>query len=106
MGRFFEFIPKPSETYQKPANTGKNSSRDASSKRRWLELESELFDNRIADKPITVTLIKLAKSNNVAIDWEITNSNETFDPLNPERSQNRSLALIERNLKDREKKKV
>ena len=100
--RFFEFIPEPSETYQKPANAGRKSSRDASSKRR-LELEPELFVDRVVDKG-TVTPIKLAKSKNVANDWEITNSNETFDPLNTERSQNRSFALIERNSKDFPKK--
>ena len=62
-----------------------------------------MFVDRIADKG-TVTPIKLAKSKNVASDWEITNSNETFDPLNTERSQNRSFALIERNSKDCPKK--
>ena len=101
--RFFEFIPKPSETYQKPANAREKSSRDASSKHRCLEPEPELFVDRITDKG-TVTPIKLAKSKNVANDWEITNSNETFDPLNMERSQSRSFALIERNLKDCPKK--
>ena len=79
------------------------SSRDASSKHRCLEPEPELFVDRITDKG-TVTPIKLAKSKNVANDWEITNSNETFDPLNMERSQSRSFALIERNLKDCPKK--
>ena len=41
--RFFEFIPKPSETYQKSANAGKKSSRDTSLKRRYIEPEPELF---------------------------------------------------------------
>ena len=69
MKRFFEFTPKPSETYQKPANGGKKSNRDASSKRRCLEPEPELFVDRIADKG-TITPIKLAKSKNLANDWE------------------------------------
>ena len=52
--------------------------------------------DRIADKG-TATPIKPAKSKNVANDWEITNSNETLDPwpLNRERTQSRSFALIE-----------
>ena len=79
--------------YQKPANTGKKSSRDASSKRRCVEPEPELFVDRIADKG-TVTPTKLVKPKNVENDWEITNSNETFDPLNTERSQSQSFVLI------------
>ena len=64
--------------YQKPANTGKKSSRDASSKWRCVEPEPELFVDRIADKG-TVTPTKLVKPKNVENDWEITNSNETFE---------------------------
>ena len=94
--RLFEYIPKPSETYQKPAKAGIKSNRDASSKFHCLEPEPELLVTRIADKG-TITPIKLAKSKNVANNWEITNSNETFDLLNTERSQSRSFALIERN---------
>ena len=43
---FFVFMPKPSEMYQKPANAGKKSSRDASSKCLCLEPEPELFVNK------------------------------------------------------------
>ena len=69
------------------------------SKRRCLEPEPELFVDRIADKD-TITPIKLAKSKNVANDWEIANSNKIFHPLNTERSHIRPFALMERNSND------
>ena len=96
MKRYFEYVAKPSEIYQKPANAGKKGN-SFEVKRRSTQPEAEIFIDRVNKD--TVTPIKLTKTNKETGEWEVEGYSMELDPLNTE-SCTPSYVLVEKGSKD------